>query len=346
MITVANDFNLFTHNTFKMNVNARQWVEVTSTDDIPYVFNSVIRDDKFRCVGQGSNLLFTSDYDGTLLHLCIFTLESYYDELGDTIIKAGAGIKFDTLIEMTTAAGIWGLENLSYIPGETGAAAVQNIGAYGVEVKDFIEEVECYDIWLDKIVKFSNSQCKYGYRDSIFKTPESRKRYVVTEVTLRLSKNLEPKLDYGNLKSVLTDKDNLTPQQVRKAIIDIRRQKLPEVDEVGSAGSFFKNPIVTSFEFEHIQQIAENMGLDRKNVPHFQIGENQVKVPAAWLIDKAGCKELTVGGASIWEKQPLVIVNKTGHACPEDIVELERRIINKVDNLFEISLEPEVDHLD
>ena len=245
----------------------------------------------------------------------------------------------DELIEQCATSGIWGLENLSGIPGEVGAAAVQNVGAYGVEACDLIEEVECYDITEHRFVSFKMVECGYAYRHSMFKLPQNKYRYIISAVTFRLTSNRTPRIEYGSLKNEFVDSDisTLSPLDIRKAIIRVRNSKLPLVEEVGSAGSFFKNPIVPI-------EVLETIQCSDATVPHY-LTENGVKIPAAWLIDKCGLKGYEHGGAAVWHKQPLVIVNLSGNASATDIVELENIIIEKVRSKYRVELSPEVEHI-
>ena len=383
-------------NTFGMKVKARCFIEYDSVADLVDIeFEELAR--PVLHIGGGSNLLFTDDFKGTVLHSKIDFIE-ILDEGPEALVSVGAGVVFDDFCAWAAKEGLWGVENLSYIPGEVGASAVQNIGAYGVEVKDVIRRVYCYDTVEEEFVSFGVEECEYGYRDSVFKDPEVKGRYIVTHVVFALSREPRPRLEYGHLKeavsaslsgdpriepSVLTHplagggmspESNaetayrLTPMMVRKVIIRIRKEKLPEPSVVGSAGSFFKNPVISREHFERIEAAAKaEFGPDYK-VPHYIIEtepspchpepsachpersegsspEPLVKVPAAWMIEQCGWKGRRSGGAAVWEKQPLVIVNYTGEAYPEEIVGLEKRIIASVKAKFGVELHPEVEHI-
>ena len=390
-------------NTFGMKVKARCFIEYDSVADLVDIeFEELAR--PVLHIGGGSNLLFTDDFKGTVLHSKIDFIE-ILDEGPEVLVSVGAGVVFDDFCAWAAKEGLWGVENLSYIPGEVGASAVQNIGAYGVEVKDVIRRVYCYDTVEEEFVSFGVEECEYGYRDSVFKNPEVKGRYIVTHVVFALSREPRPRLEYGHLKeavsaslsgdpriepSVLTHplagggmspESNaetacrLTPMMVRKVIIKIRKEKLPEPSVVGSAGSFFKNPVISREHFERIEAAAKaEFGPDYK-VPHYIIEtepspchpepsachpepsachpersegsspEQLIKVPAAWMIEQCGWKGRRSGGAAVWEKQPLVIVNYTGEAYPEEIVGLEKRIIASVKAKFGVELHPEVEHI-
>ena len=351
-------------NTFGMKVKAKCFMEYDSVADLVDIeFEELTR--PVLHIGGGSNLLFTDDFKGTVLHSKINFIE-ILDEchsvpetpsqangtLSDekVLVSVGSGVIFDDFCDWAAKEGLWGVENLSYIPGEVGASAVQNIGAYGVEVKDVIRTVYCYDTEEEEFVKFDVDECEYGYRDSVFKDPEIKGRYIVTHVVFALSREPQPKLEYGHLKAsveeaVAASGKQLSPALIRKVIIRIRKEKLPEPSVMGSAGSFFKNPVITMEHFQKIEAAAKaDLGADYK-VPHYDLPDGTVKVPAAWMIEQCGWKGRRSGGAAIYEKQPLVIVNYTGEAYPEEIIGLEKRVIASVKEKFNVQLHPEVEHI-
>ena len=329
-------------NTFGMKVKARCFMEYDSVADLVDIeFEELAR--PVLHIGGGSNLLFTDDFKGTVLHSKIDFIE-VLEESEEVLVSVGAGVVFDDFCAWAAKEGLWGVENLSYIPGEVGASAVQNIGAYGVEVKDVIRKVYCYDTQEEEFVNFGVDECGYGYRDSIFKRPEMKGRYVVTHVVFALSREPKPVLDYGHLRDAVSTVQ-VTPELIRKTIINIRKEKLPEPSVKGSAGSFFKNPVVPMEHFLKIEAAAKaEHGPDYK-VPHYDLPEGMVKIPAAWMIEQCGWKGKRSGGAAVWDKQPLVIVNHTGEAYPEEIISLEKRIIASVKAKFDIGLHPEVEHI-
>ena len=344
-------------NTFGMKVKARCFMEYDSVADLVDIeFEELAR--PVLHIGGGSNLLFTDDFKGTVLHSKIDFMEvleeGHFDRAErveeSVLVSVGSGVVFDDFCEWASKEGLWGVENLSYIPGEVGASAVQNIGAYGVEVKDVIHKVYCYDTVEEEFVSFGVEECEYGYRDSIFKNPELKGRYIVTHVVFALSREPKPRLDYGHLAEAVKEAQavrasELTSSLIRKVIIKIRKDKLPEPSVVGSAGSFFKNPVITHEHFGRIESAAMiEHGPDFK-VPHYDLPDGMVKVPAAWMIEQCGWKGRRSGGAAVWDKQPLVIVNYTGEAFPEEIIGLERRIISSVKQKFGVELHPEVDHI-
>lgn len=302
---------------------------------------------RLKHIGGGSNLLFTGDFPGTVLHSAIRHIEVVSDSDDEVLVRVGAGVEFDKLCEWAAGRSLWGPENLSHIPGEAGAAAVQNIGAYGVEAKDIIREVRAFDLVSRKFLTFSVEECNYGYRDSFFKSPEGKDRYIITGIVFAFRRNGSPILEYGNLRETLLSRCPCpTPSDVREAIISIRRTKLPEVGEVGSAGSFFKNPVVSREVFDNVVRVS---GRDEASVPHYPVpgpgGEPWVKIPAAWLIDQCGWKGAVRGGAGVWPSQPLVIINASGEASPEEILALEDSIRMSVSDRFGIVLSPEVEHI-
>ena len=341
-------------NTFGMKVKARCFMEYDSVADLVDIeFEELAR--PVLHIGGGSNLLFKDDFKGTVLHSKINFIEILEECKGasddEVLVSVGSGVVFDDFCDWAAKEGLWGVENLSYIPGEVGASAVQNIGAYGVEVKDVINSVYCYDTEEEEFVKFDVDECEYGYRDSIFKAPEVKGRFIVTHVVFALSRTPQPKLDYGHIKDAVMEATSrsagaeMTPSLIRKVIIKIRKEKLPEPSVMGSAGSVFKNPVISAEHCARIESAAKaELGADCK-VPHYDLPDGTVKVPAAWMIEQCGWKGKRSGGAAVYEKQPLVIVNYTGEAYPEEIIGLERRVIESVKKKFGVELHPEVEHI-
>lgn len=337
MIKRIDNYDLSAQNTFRMRVSCACYIEYDSAADLGTIdFDSLPK--PILSIGEGSNLLFTKDFEGTVLCSKIKYIK-YFDVGADTVpLAVGAGVKWDDLVLKTCEDKLWGAENLSLIPGTVGAAAVQNIGAYGVEAKDIIAGVTCFDILKKEKTAFKTPECRYGYRESIFKTPEFKERYIITGVLFRLSREAAPKTEYGALKSVFEGAAPTDPMQVREAVIKIREAKLPSVELVGSAGSFFKNPVVSPLQFTKIIEGYEN-------VPHYIQTGGFIKVPAAWMIEQCGLKGASVGGAQVYEKQPLVIINKDDKATPQDVLALEKKVIDEVKNRFRVELTPEVEHI-
>ncbi len=338
MIRIAENYAIRERHTFRMPVTARWFVEYDTVDELIELLQSdLLRNHPFFPMGGGSNLLFTQEvYQGVLLHSTIQGIEVVEENDAEVWVKAGAGVDWDEFVAWCVSQGWGGAENLSYIPGEVGASAVQNIGAYGVEVKDIIERVEAVEIATGKRLQFTNADCQYGYRSSIFKH-EWKGKYIVTAVVYRLQKSPVLHLDYGNLRQALPEGE-ITIAHVRQAVIDIRRSKLPEPDELGSAGSFFMNPVIPVSQYEALKETYPDM-------PHYPVDEAHIKVPAGWLIDRCGWKGKNHGGAGVYEKQCLVLVNR-GNARPSDVVELAAMICKSVMDTYGIAIHPEVNYID
>jgi UDP-N-acetylmuramate dehydrogenase len=448
-----------------MKVSCRLYVEVTEPEDLLSLDFDALPQPVF-VMGGGSNLLFTKDFPGTVLHMgntenrfldsalpgsarndkipvistkveCNTPVISTKAEgrapvistkaggrapvistkaegrVEKSLVRIPAGVVFDDFCAWAAAEGLWGPENLSLIPGEVGASAVQNIGAYGVEAKDIIDTVHAFDRVGHRFVDIPAADCGYGYRTSNFKTAW-KGRYIITAVTFRLSTTPNPVLDYGGVRKALearfldsalpgsarNDKTaapaegyspmaeshapvippmvegpdpvtppmaegpapvipsaakeseivmpdligHLSPRMIRETIIGIREKKLPDPAKIGSAGSFFCNPVISREHFEKIVATAREENGPDYEVPHYEVGE-KVKVPAAWMIDQCGFKGMRLGGAQVYPNQPLVIVNATGDATPQDIIALERRVIDTIQDKYGITLHPEVEHV-
>lgn len=337
MITRHENFDLSGHNTFGMKVSCALYIEYDSAADLAQLDWASLPQPLLH-KGGGSNLLFTGDFPGTVLHSAIRYVKFVDMGLDDVLMAVGAGVVFDEFVRRACEAELWGAENLSLIPGEVGACAVQNVGAYGAEFKDIVSGVVCYDTRTGEKTVFKQAECAYGYRDSLFKHPENQGRYVITSVLFRLSRKSGPRLGYGGLKAAVEAAGGpVTPLAVRQAVIDIRRAKLPDPAETGSAGSFFKNPVLDRERFSRILSAAAGA-----EVPHYDLPGGMVKVPAAWLIEQCGFKGCRRGGAGVWAKQPLVLVNASGSATPAEIVALKDEIVSAVRTRFGVTLEPEV----
>lgn len=291
-------------------------------------------------VGEGSNLLFLSDYKGFVLKSNIKGFTVKQETADDVLVEVGSGEICDEFIEQAIQHGWYGMENLSLIPGQVGAAAVQNIGAYGVEAQDVIEEVKGIGLNDAEERIWKQKDCEYGYRQSIFKG-ELWGKYAITRVTFRLKKHFEPKLQYGGLVKAIEQaglsKDTLTAEQLRQVIIDIRRAKLPDPKEQGNAGSFFKNPVVP-------KEQAERLLSEYPTMPHYPAEEGKIKLAAGWLIEQAGWKGKSLGPAAVHDRQALVLVNKGG-ATGHDIQRLCEAVKKDVKERFGIELEPEVNFI-
>ncbi len=354
MITIHENFDIRKLTTFGLPAECGRFIEYTGEDDLQKMRAEGILRDALP-LGGGSNMLFTTgSFPGTVIHSTSRESLLRPQSDGSVELTLSAGYPLDEACAMAARVGLWGMENLSGIPGNIGGAAVQNVGAYGTELKDLLKSAVCFDSEVGELVRLSNGDCRYGYRDSAFKHMEYPCRLIVYAVVLRLAPNGAPNLAYSRLAKALEGRSGLTPMDVRRAIIALRNQKLPDPAKVGSAGSFFKNPVVSAAEYERIcARYRENMVAEDGNaqadadqlVPGHVNASGEVKLSAAWLIDHAGCKSFSVGGAALWPSQPLVIVNADGHATGADVVALEERIRRRVQSVFGIDLQPEVIHI-
>lgn len=342
MPKLVHNADLSGRNTFRMKVRCAALVEVDSEEDLLKLdFASLPQ--PVMVMGGGSNLLFRGDFPGTVLHVGIKGVEQCSQQGDEIFFRAGAGEVFDSFCAFAAEKGLWGPENLSLIPGECGASAVQNIGAYGVEAKDIIHSIRAWDTLEKRFVDIPGAGCDYGYRASNFKTVW-KGRYIITYVTYRLWTSPHPVLDYGGLRKSIPAETELSPGLLRDTIIGIRRKKLPDPEETGSAGSFFCNPVISREHFERIVETARNDNGAEYEVPHYVVGE-MIKVPAAWMIEQCGFKGQRLGGAQVYQNQPLVIVNASGEASPDEIIGLENRIISAIKEKYGITLHPEVEHI-
>ena len=319
------DYSLKAHNTFGIEAKCARFLEYQSESEaievagilqastIPYIL-----------IGGGSNLLLTRDFEGIVVRSGIKGVS-----FDDDRMTCGSGEVFDEMVERALEAGLYGMENLSLIPGDVGASAVQNIGAYGVEAKDFISTVEAVEIATGKVRVITNRECEYSYRQSRFKH-EWKNQFLITRVTYQLSHHFTPHLEYGNLRHT----QGSTPNELRQTIIDIRNAKLPDPKVLGNAGSFFMNPIVSREKYEALAQQYEGM-------PHYEVDPEHVKIPAGWMIEQCGWKGKALGRAAVHDKQALVLVN-LGGATGQEIVDLCQTIQRDVKTKFGIEIKPEV----
>ena len=325
-------YSLLSYNTFGIDVSATRFLEYTSVEELQQQIAQGAVTTPFLHIGGGSNLLFTKDYDGLILHSRIEGIEVTEEDSRFVSVRVGAGVVWDDFVAYCVAHGWYGAENLSLIPGEVGASAVQNIGAYGVEAKDLITAVETVNIRGEERV-YSVEECRYAYRDSIFKRPENKSVFV-THVRFRLGKEEHYTLDYGTIRQELDKYPALTLQVVRKVIIDIRESKLPDPKVMGNAGSFFMNPIVPKEKLLALQQEYPRM-------PYYELPDGRVKIPAGWMIDQCGWKGKALGPAAVHDKQALVLVNRGG-AEGSDIIALSDAVRAAVREKFGIDIHPEV----
>lgn len=349
MIKFTENAPLLSYNTFGMNVHAALLAEYETVDELRQILhdervillmNQQREEGKlpFWHIGAGSNLLFRGDYPGVILHCHAKGIDEIVTSDDNLLLKVKPGTIWDEVCDYCAEKGYYGVENLSLIPGETGAAAVQNIGAYGVEIKDVVEQVICFDILEDKERIFSASDMEYGYRISALKREEMKARFIVTDVVIRVSLSQQLHLEYAGLKNALSLTGETvsmpTAAEVRKAVIRIREGKLPDPKITGNAGSFFKNPVVTNDVFNKLLSEYPNM-------PHYTVDETHTKIPAGWMIEQCGWKGKSLGRAGVYEKQSLVLVNRGG-ATPDEIITLCQTIVEDVKGKFGICIEPEV----
>lgn len=331
-------YSLLPHNTFGIQANCDRFIDMETEDDVMKLKDML--DDKdmpLLIIGRGSNLLLTDDYHATVLHCSIKGKTIVKEDGNSVLLRCGAGEEWDSIVDYCVAHDWQGIENLSLIPGEVGASAVQNIGAYGTEVKEIIHSIEAVEISTGKKHTFSNEQCEYSYRQSKFKN-EWKDRFIITHVTYRLEKSTDyiPKVDYGNIKSELERKGISLPtmKDIRDVVISIRKDKLPDPEVEGNAGSFFMNPIVEKATFMNLLEQYPDM-------PHYNVDSEREKIPAGWMIDQCGWKGKTLGKAGVHDRQALVLVNRGG-ATGKDILHLCNTIRNDVRQKFGIDIHPEV----
>ncbi|MBR3757753.1 MAG: UDP-N-acetylmuramate dehydrogenase [Bacteroidaceae bacterium] len=335
------DYSLKSLHTFGMDVRAAHFVEYTSVDELEALLvrmQSEWETLPWLHMGGGSNLLFTSDYyQGVILHSAIKGWQVVDEDEVCVHLRVGAGVVWDELVAYTVAQGWGGMENLSLIPGEVGASAVQNIGAYGMEAKDLIETVDTIEIATGTSRTFACEECGYAYRQSVFKS-ELKGKFVVTHVTYRLQKNPVFHLDYGNIRAELERiGEGISLDTIRRAVIRIRESKLPDPQVTGNAGSFFMNPIVPRAVMEHIREAYPQM-------PFYEVDTERVKIPAGWMIEQCGWKGRALGRAAVHDKQALVLVN-LGGATGREIIALSDAVRHDVKEKFGVDIHPEVNFI-
>lgn len=336
---ILQNYSLRAHNTFGIDAQADWFIPFTSVEDLELL----ARDEYFqecRClpIGEGSNLLFLANFHGIVLRSAITSWE-LLEETEDTVdYLVGSGVLWDDFVARTCAEGLWGAENLSLIPGQVGASAIQNIGAYGAEASELIQAVHTVHRRTGARRIFAPEECHYGYRHSFFKEAEGAD-FIVTHVHYRLHKQPRPRLDYADLRArVAAVTSTPTPEDIRQVVIAIRREKLPDPAQLGNAGSFFMNPVIEAEAFARLQATYPQ-------VPHYPQTDGRVKIPAGWLIDQAGLKGYRLGHAGVYERQALVLVNADGEATGTDIARLAEYIQQQVKERFGIQIEPEVRYI-
>lgn len=334
---IEQNYSIKKYNTFGLDVKTRWFMEYYNEEEL----QRILSDEYFHelqsiHIGEGSNLLFMSDYSGAVVHSGIKGIEVSNETDESVYLRIGAGERWDDVVLFSVERGWGGIENLSLIPGEAGAAAVQNIGAYGVEMEDVIENVEAYNQLSGQRKVFTLDECQYGYRTSFFKNPNNDP-HIITYITIRLSKQPVINLNYKELQTAFAGRTNLTPADIRKEVIAVRENKLPDLTKLGNAGSFFTNPVITQEEYEKLSQTFPEM-------PVHTTPDGGVKLSAGWLIDQCGFKGKTFGKVGIYEKQALIIVN-LGGATGNDIADVAETIHEEVKKRFQVSLVPEVKYV-
>lgn len=331
------NYNLKSFNTFGIAAIAAHYAAIHHPDELPQLLSQVDKATPRLILGGGSNLLLPDNYPGLVIHNCIQFIESKEVADNEVIVRAGGGVNWHQLVLWSLQQGYGGLENLALIPGTVGAAPIQNIGAYGREIKDVFVELEAQELETGAQHTFFLKDCQFGYRDSIFKQAANRHRYLITSVSFRLSRHHHSLYThYGDIQEQLKKWSihSPTPQDVAAAVIEIRRSKLPDWRIYGNAGSFFKNPVIS---LEHFQKLQNQF----PNIPSYPADEHQVKVPAGWLIDQSGWKGQRRGTVGCYERQALVIVNHGG-ATAKEILAFSTLIREDVQEKYGIELEREV----
>lgn len=331
---VRENYSLKNYNTFGIDVKCRYFVESsTESDFLEFVSSYELKPEEIMVLGEGSNFLFTDDFDGTVFYPTIKGIEIVEENEEQVWVRVGAGEVWDDFVAWAVEHGFGGVENLSFIPGHVGAAPVQNVGAYGMEAGDTIERVEAIQIEEARKVTIPAADCRFAYRDSIFKR-EWKNRYIVTYVVFRLTKTPEFRLNYGSIQEEIQKLGEVCLKNIRQAIIRIRRAKLPDVKELPNAGSFFKNPVVS-------RQQAERLKEKHPALPVYPVDEDRVKLAAGWLIEQCGWKGKDLGKAGVYEKQALILVNRAG-ASGVEVAHLANEVKKSVFMVFGVWIEPEV----
>ena len=336
MIRYYENIDISERNSFHVRQVAKRLVEFDSAEELPELFAKYGTENWYVLSG-GNNVLFTQDIDALLITPCDQTIAVVGESDTAVRVKVGAGVEWDDLVAWAVERELWGIENLSLIPGKAGAAPVQNIGAYGVEAKDVIRNVEMYFVEGGNFITLAAEHCGFGYRESVFKH-SLKGRVVITAIEIELSKVANPRLGYGDVIREVEARGGASLANIRDAICSIRRSKLPDTAVLGNAGSFFKNPIVES-------EVAERLRADYPDMPSYPAQEEgKVKLAAGWLIDKAGMKGYKEGNVGVHERQALVLVN-LGGATGGEVIAFAQKVVATVKERFDIEISPEVNVL-
>lgn len=335
MPTIHYNYAIKHLNSFGIDVNAKLFTEVRTEEELKTLFSSaVVKENQLLVLGGGSNMLFTKDYEGLIIKVSIKGIDVKDDE-HHVYVTAGAGEVWHDFVKYCVAKQYCGLENLTLIPGTVGASPVQNIGAYGVEIKDVFESCVAFDTQTNQLVTFSNKDCEFAYRDSLFKS-KAKGRFIITHVTFKLAKTPTLKIHYGVIKEELAAEGILAPsiRDVSDVVAKIRVNKLPEPKTIGNAGSFFKNPVVSQSVFNKLKEKFDD-------IANYPLADGSVKLAAGWLIEKCGFKGVVDGNTGTWKNQALVLVNY-GEATGLEVYNFSEKVINTVQNTFGVTLEREV----
>lgn len=335
MIREFHQISLRTRNSFGVDQQAARLVEFETPEELRTFFAAGIPE-KWMVLAGGNNILFTGDYDGVLLTPVARQIALLSDDGEEVRVRVDAGVEWDDLVEWAVQRGLWGIENLSLIPGKAGAAPVQNIGAYGCEAKDAIRRVEMYCVETGAMLTLDAAHCGFGYRESVFKH-DLKGRVIITAVEIALSHTPRPRLGYGDVEREVESRGGVTLRNIREAICSIRRAKLPDPAVLGNAGSFFKNPVVEA-------SVAENLLKAYPEMPHYPAPEDRVKLAAGWLIDRAGMKGRREGAVGVHERQALVLVNHGG-ATGGEVIAFAHKVQETVREKFGIEIDTEVNIL-
>ena len=334
-MNIQQNFALKKYNTFALDIKAKYFYTLTDEEKLSELLAEIKKYPPVYFLGGGSNTLFLQDFNGLIVHIATRGIQVEKQENNQVIVRAAAGENWHHFVQYTVQQGWFGLENLSLIYGTVGASPVQNIGAYGVEVKDRIRRVFAVDTHTGKSLIFHNHECNFAYRNSIFRQPEN-KNILITAVEFQLDTQFQPQLAYGDICETVQKIANgkpITAQVVANAVIQTRQAKLPDPQKIGNVGSFFRNPIVAN-------EVAQGLKARYTDMPIFPATEQTSKLSAAKLIDLAGLKGFVLGGAAVYDKQPLVLVNQN-NATPQDIVDLCTHIQSVVHKQFGVLLQPE-----
>ncbi len=329
--------SLKSYNTFAIEAKAMQFIEIEDVSELVSIFDYEQRPEKFFLIGGGSNLLFTKDFDGSVIKLNNKGIDLFFETDEHVILRVQAGEIWDDFVNYCVENNLYGVENLSLIPGTVGAAPVQNIGAYGVELKDILYSCTVFDTETSNFQTFTNEECEFGYRWSMFKKSENLGRYIITSVQFILSKQADFKLDYGNLQDEISKFEEVSLKSVRQAVIQVRQSKLPDPTELPNAGSFFKNPTISTAKFQELKASTPNL------IGYPQQADT-MKLAAGQLIDLCGLKSYKLGNAAVHDRQALVLISN-GLATGQDILNLAKHVQARVFEKFCINLEPEVNIL-